>query len=108
MGTYDLGIQSAKPAAPSESRLWSTLWSEVHSMATVQVVLDPKLLKAADEAARRLKKNRSALVRDALSAYLHALEIRTKEEQERAGYARIPEDLEEARFWEAEAVWPNE
>ena len=77
-------------------------------MATVQVVLDPKLLKAADEAARRLKQNRSALVRDALNAYLHAMEIRKKEEQERAGYAKVPEDLEEARLWEAEAVWLDE
>jgi metal-responsive CopG/Arc/MetJ family transcriptional regulator len=35
-------------------------------METVQIVLDKKLLRAADQAARRTKRNRSALVRDAL------------------------------------------
>jgi len=35
-------------------------------METIQVVLDKKLLRAADAAARRTRRNRSALVRDAL------------------------------------------
>lgn len=35
-------------------------------METIQVVLDAKLLQATDRAARRTKRNRSALVRDAL------------------------------------------
>ena len=35
-------------------------------METIQVVLDKKLLKAADLAAKRQKVNRSALIREAL------------------------------------------
>ena len=35
-------------------------------METIQVVLDKKLLQAADREARRSKRNRSALERDAL------------------------------------------
>jgi metal-responsive CopG/Arc/MetJ family transcriptional regulator len=35
-------------------------------MQTIQIVLDKKLLQATDQAARRTKQNRSALVRDAL------------------------------------------
>ena len=77
-------------------------------MTTVQVVLDPKLLKSADEAARRLKQNRSALVRDALNAYLHSLEIRLKEQRDREGYERIPQNMDEVLLWESEAVWPEE
>ena len=77
-------------------------------METIQVVLDKKLLAAADRAARRLKANRSALVRDALREHLRRLEIRAKEERDREGYARQPHTSEEERDWEAEAAWPEE
>ena len=39
-------------------------------METIQVVIDKKLLHATDQAARRTKRNRSALVRDALREHL--------------------------------------
>ena len=39
-------------------------------MQIVQIVLDKKLLHAADQAAKRTKRNRSALVRDALREHL--------------------------------------
>lgn len=39
-------------------------------MQTIQVVLDTKLLQAADRAAKRQKMNRSALIRDALREHL--------------------------------------
>ena len=47
-------------------------------METIQVVLDAKLLKAADVAAKRQKVNRSALIRQALEQHLkrlHDLEL---------------------------------
>jgi metal-responsive CopG/Arc/MetJ family transcriptional regulator len=75
-------------------------------METVQIVLDKNLLQAADQAARRTKQNRSALVRDALREHLQRLEVRAREERDRKGYARQPQD--ESRQWEAEAVWPAE
>jgi metal-responsive CopG/Arc/MetJ family transcriptional regulator len=75
-------------------------------METVQIVLDKTLLQAADQAARRTKQNRSALVREALRGHLRRLELLACEERDRKGYARQPQD--ESRLWEAEAVWPAE
>jgi metal-responsive CopG/Arc/MetJ family transcriptional regulator len=77
-------------------------------METVQIVLDKKLLHAADQAARRTKRNRSALVRDALREHLLRLEALAREDRDREGYARQPQALEESRAWEAEAAWPAE
>ena len=77
-------------------------------MKTIQIVIDTKLLQATDRAARRAKRNRSALVRDAISEHLRNLEMRALEERDRQGYARRPGAHEEARNWEAEAAWPTE
>jgi metal-responsive CopG/Arc/MetJ family transcriptional regulator len=77
-------------------------------METVQIVLDKKLLRAADQAARRTKRNRSALVRDALREHLRRLTIRDLEERDRAGYSKKRQTRDEASSWEAEAVWPPE
>jgi metal-responsive CopG/Arc/MetJ family transcriptional regulator len=77
-------------------------------MEIVQIVLDKKLLDAADQAAKRTKRNRSALVRDALREHLRRLELRASEERDRQGYARkLPEDAE-TLGWESEAAWPHE
>jgi metal-responsive CopG/Arc/MetJ family transcriptional regulator len=77
-------------------------------METIQVVLDTKLLQATDRAARRTKRNRSALIRDALREHLLRLEIRAREERDREGYARQPHVHDESLVWEAEAAWPVE
>jgi metal-responsive CopG/Arc/MetJ family transcriptional regulator len=77
-------------------------------MEIVQIVLDKGLLQAADQAARRAKQNRSALVRDALREHLRRLELRAKEERDRAGYSKQPRARDERLDWEAEAVWPPE
>ena len=77
-------------------------------MKAVQIVLDKSLLQATDRAARRLKRNRSALVREALREHLQRLEIRASEERDRAGYARQPQTRDESALWEAEAAWPAE
>ncbi|MGC2618280.1 MAG: ribbon-helix-helix domain-containing protein [Acidobacteriaceae bacterium] len=77
-------------------------------METVQIVIDKELLQAADRAARRTKRNRSALVRDALREHLRKLEIRAMEEQEREAYRRQPQTKEEIHFWDGEPVWPAE
>ena len=77
-------------------------------METIQVVLDEKLLRATDRAARRAKLNRSALIRDALREHLQRMERRALEERDRQGYARIPQAHNEASAWESEAAWPEE
>lgn len=77
-------------------------------METIQVVLDAKLLQAADRAARRLKLNRSALVRNALREHLRKLEIRELEERDRKGYQSSARNADELSIWESEAVWPED
>jgi metal-responsive CopG/Arc/MetJ family transcriptional regulator len=64
-------------------------------MGIVRVVLDSDLLRAADRAARKLKTNRSALLRQALRAHLKRLDLLEKEKRDREGYVRYPDSLDE-------------
>jgi metal-responsive CopG/Arc/MetJ family transcriptional regulator len=80
----------------------------VTHMKIVQIVLDKKLLQAADQAAKRTRRNRSALVRDALREHLRRLEVRASEERDREGYSRQSQAGAEARGWKSEATWPEE
>ena len=75
-------------------------------METIQVVLDKKLLQETDRVARRTKRNRSALVRDALREHLRRLSIQSLEERDRAGYSKLPSVNDESALWESEAAWP--
>lgn len=77
-------------------------------METIQVVLDQKLLKAADTAAKREKLNRSALIRQALEEHLKRLHTRDLEERDRRGYQAKPQRKEEYMPWEGAAVWPED
>ena len=77
-------------------------------METIQIVLEKELLQATDRAARRTKRNRSALVREALREHLRRLEVLAQEERDREGYRRNPQARDESRRWEAVAAWPDE
>ena len=88
--------------------MWSIMWRKFDNMETIQIVLDKKLLHAADQAARRTKRNRSALVRDALREHLRRLEVRAREERDRQGYSKRRQAPDESLVWEAEATWPSE
>ena len=77
-------------------------------METIQVVLDSKLLRATEAAARRTKLNRSALIREALRAHLRNLEIRELELRDRKGYEAGRGDSGDLSSWEGEASWPEE
>ena len=77
-------------------------------METIQVVLDKKLLKAADTAAKQRKLNRSALIRQALQAHLKGLRVMEMEERDRRGYQAQPQRIEEYRPWEESAAWPED
>jgi metal-responsive CopG/Arc/MetJ family transcriptional regulator len=83
------------------------LWNAVH-MQTIQVVLDAKLLNAADTAAKREKMNRSALIRPALEEHLKRLHIRDREERNRRGYQAKPQRKEEYMALEAASAWPED
>ena len=76
-------------------------------METIQVVLDTKLLRATDFAAKRQKLNRSALIRQALQQHLKRLRELELEERDRRGYLAQPQREEEYRIWEDAAAWPE-
>ena len=77
-------------------------------METIQVVLDRKLLKATDLAAKRGKVNRSALIRHALQEYLKHSRILKLEERDRRGYRARPQEKAEIKGWEDAAAWPED
>jgi metal-responsive CopG/Arc/MetJ family transcriptional regulator len=77
-------------------------------METIQVVLDSELLRAAEVAARRRKLGRSALICEALRAYLKRIETGERELRDRQGYEAWPKDSASLSGWEAEAVWLEE
>jgi metal-responsive CopG/Arc/MetJ family transcriptional regulator len=76
-------------------------------METIQVVLGSTLLRATDGAARRARVNRSALVREALRAYLKRLEVQELEARDEKGYAKNPDVPAEDAGWEQVAAWPE-
>jgi metal-responsive CopG/Arc/MetJ family transcriptional regulator len=76
-------------------------------METIQVVLDTRLLKEANLAAKRQKVNRSALIRQALQQYLKRLREMELEEQDRRGYMARPQREDEYRVGEDAAAWPE-
>ena len=76
-------------------------------METIQVVLDAKLLKATDLAAKRQKVNRSALIRHALQLNLKRLHELELEARDRRGYLAQPQREKEFRIWEDAAAWPE-
>ena len=77
-------------------------------MEIVQIVLDKKLLQAADQAAKLSGRNRSALVRDALREHLRRLELLFNEERDRQGYSQQSTADPETLNWESEAMWPDD
>jgi len=107
-GLWSAGLACLSLYSGRRLLMWSIMWSRLDNMETIQIVLDKKLLHATDEAAQRTKRNRSALVRDALREHLRRLEVRAREERDRQGYARRPQTADELLVWEAEATWPEE
>jgi predicted transcriptional regulator len=75
---------------------------------TIQVVLEAELLRRVNRAARRLKLNRSALIREALRQHLKQLQMRSREEADRRGYERKPEDEDALSAWDGAAAWPDD
>ena len=80
----------------------------VPHMTTIQVVLEEALLQAADRAVRRLKVNRSALIRDALREHLRRLSIHVRERRDREGYARHRIAKDEFGVWDRVTAWPDD
>jgi metal-responsive CopG/Arc/MetJ family transcriptional regulator len=77
-------------------------------MQAVQVVLDRELLRAADRAAKRVRLNRSALIRDALREHLKRLQIRELKSRDQRGYREHPDTGGDLLAWERVAAWPED
>lgn len=77
-------------------------------METIRVVLEERLLRAADKAVRQLRTNRSGLVRDALRQHSRGLQIRELEAPDCQGYERLPESGPAAEAWDRVTAWPDE
>ena len=77
-------------------------------MQTIQVVIEEALLQAADRAVRRLKMNRSALIRQALRHHLRRLEALEKERRDREGYRRRDQAEDDLGAWDQVAAWPED
>jgi metal-responsive CopG/Arc/MetJ family transcriptional regulator len=86
--------------------MWIELWSILHNVETIQVVLNEDLLRAADRAAKKNHVNRSALVREALQEHLKRLRIQEMETRDRKGYTEHP--VSSTLAWEGVASWPEE
>jgi metal-responsive CopG/Arc/MetJ family transcriptional regulator len=76
-------------------------------METIQVVLDSDLLRAANRAAKRVRVNRSALIREALREHLERLHTCEVEARDRRGYREYPEAAGDVAAWERVARWPE-
>jgi len=77
-------------------------------MRTVQVVLEPELLREADLAAKKHHINRSALIRDALRDHLKRIRILDLEERAIRALLLHPETKEESDWIEAASSWQND
>ncbi len=65
-------------------------------MKTIQITIDPHLLKAVDKLTKARKTTRSALIRDVLEAELRRERVSELEARHAAGYAEhapIPDEL---------------
>jgi metal-responsive CopG/Arc/MetJ family transcriptional regulator len=75
-------------------------------MKTIQIVLDARLLRAVDRAAKEAGMNRSAFFRHAAAEQLRRARIRALERRDRAGYERFPPD--ELPVWDKVTAWPED
>lgn len=77
-------------------------------MKPIQILMDPELLASVDRAAKRLRSDRSKLVRMALSRFLADERRRELEERHRSAYRRQPQRADEVEPWIGAQAWPEE
>jgi metal-responsive CopG/Arc/MetJ family transcriptional regulator len=77
-------------------------------MKTIHLTIDEALLQRVDETAYTIRTNRSAFIREALELALRHYHTQQLEEQDEAGYARIPAQVEDTQEWLPEQAWGDE
>ena len=76
-------------------------------MKAVQILMDERMLAALDCTAKRVGRDRSKLVREAVARFLAAEDAREKERQVIDAYERQPLTREELGWLEA-GEWPKD
>ena len=72
-------------------------------------MIDAELLRSCDRAAKKVKLNRSELVRLALREHLQRVRILESELRDQRGYEMMPQsNVTKERAWEVKAVWPED
>jgi metal-responsive CopG/Arc/MetJ family transcriptional regulator len=74
-------------------------------MKTIQMTIDPLLLKAVDKLTKLRKTTRSALIRGALEAELRRERVSELETQHANGYAAQPPKKGEFDGWQEQQDW---
>jgi metal-responsive CopG/Arc/MetJ family transcriptional regulator len=74
-------------------------------MKTIQMTIDPRLLRAVDKLTRMRKTTRSALIRGALEAELKRAHVSELEARHAAGYAAHPSPSDESDIWLDQQEW---
>ena len=75
------------------------------TMKTIQMTLDENLVKAVDNAVKKLGTTRSAFTRQALRSALKEVRVKDMESRHREGYKHRPVERGEFSDWESEHVW---
>ncbi|MBI2981243.1 MAG: ribbon-helix-helix protein, CopG family [Deltaproteobacteria bacterium] len=73
----------------------------------IQISIQPELLSQVDQTVKKMGKNRSAFIAEALRSYLSLLKTRWLEKQHIQGYRKSPTVPEEFDIWPKEQVWPD-
>ncbi len=76
-------------------------------MITVQMTLEPGLVKTVDRMAKRRGLSRSAFTREALTRAIEAETIRAQEERHRKGYIKHPVRTDEFDVPAGHQAWPD-
>ncbi len=79
------------------SSMWSILWNRFHICKSFKSCWIKSCYTPPTKPRSALRRNRSALVRDALREHLRRLELRASEERDRQGYSRHSQADAEAR-----------
>jgi predicted transcriptional regulator len=85
--------------------MWIGIHMRAHSVKTIQMTIDERLLKLVDKLSRARKTSRSAFIRDALEAQIRRQRIREDEIRHGEGYTRHPVARGEFDVWLGEQDW---
>jgi metal-responsive CopG/Arc/MetJ family transcriptional regulator len=75
-------------------------------MKPIQILMDPGLLRDIDREAKRLRSDRSKLIRAAVTSFLEKSHRSALERQHRLGYTKHDQRDDRIEEWEDVQEWP--